>query len=546
MVIKILSSSGNMPGVKYNTDKEKEKIATLLKFENFHAIDVKNSTPTEIQNYFKAINSTNKNIKNTQFHAMISCKGKEKSFDELTSVAEKYIKHLGYDQNPYLIYGHTDTNNNHVHIVSNRVNFEGEKINDSFEKNRTQKFIKNELNIDFSKDLSKLRFLDYSYSTLPQIKLLFEQYDFKVISKSKDYLIYSGGDKVANFSKSDFEKNKTTFSKDDKLKNKLSALFYKYKKEYSPEEFKNFMRQNFGVQIILHYPKTLEPKVPTERKQNIRPYGYTVIDHTNKRIYKGSEIAPLVFIENKLTKEGHIKEFENLFEKYHKPNQSLYDLNQLFKDNNISIDFRGIVKSKALNEDIAQLSRPVIKDLLYFNKTHLLNSYNFKSEISKEFALSFFKVKEDHINKDVGISDELNQYMVQNFKYIFDQTSSIEKLQENKIYIYKYQNSYQLLDYNQKVVYEIPDIYHNAIHNHDPKIYEDYTMGNQEIDFDKISRAHPNDNYESKDEMQNIDQLEAHSKFLGVTSDLEEDDEYIKPKNKKKKKRPNINNNLEQ
>ena len=53
------------------------------------------------------------------------------------------MKHLGYGNQPYLVYKHADLERVHFHIVSTRINCDtGKKISDSYEKEKTQRFIK--------------------------------------------------------------------------------------------------------------------------------------------------------------------------------------------------------------------------------------------------------------------------------------------------------------------------------------------------------------------------------------------------------------------
>lgn len=56
---------------------------------------------------------------------------------------DSLMKHLGYGNQPYFVYKHADLERVHFHVVSTRIDCEtGKKIKDNYEKEKTQRFIK--------------------------------------------------------------------------------------------------------------------------------------------------------------------------------------------------------------------------------------------------------------------------------------------------------------------------------------------------------------------------------------------------------------------
>ena len=78
--------------------------------------------------------------KKTVFHCSLNPHPDEKLSDErLTQIAKEYMEALGYGKQPYIVFKHNDIAREHIHIVSLRVDFNGNKINDRYEGRRSKK-----------------------------------------------------------------------------------------------------------------------------------------------------------------------------------------------------------------------------------------------------------------------------------------------------------------------------------------------------------------------------------------------------------------------
>ena len=183
MIIKILSSALNFAGINYNERKNDTGESELLCAKNFGGLSfLTDLARADYINYMKAIGSLNPRVKNKQFHAVISVKGKSIPVEKLMDVGVQYLDEMGYGNNPYLIYHHDDTDNTHIHLVTIRVDKNGLKVDDSFEKLRSQK-VMHEIHLRdplYEAVIGISSALKYNFSTEDQFKLLLELQGFKV------------------------------------------------------------------------------------------------------------------------------------------------------------------------------------------------------------------------------------------------------------------------------------------------------------------------------------------------------------------------------
>lgn len=333
MIVKIMPAAGSsFPGVNYNDKKINSGKGELMMMKNFPSFINESSDKQQVRDYLRAISIGNKKIIKPQFHAMISTKFREHSKEELSEIAKNFMKEMGYGDQPFTVVYHNDTDNNHVHIVSTRVDkTTGKKINDSFEKLKAQEALNKTLeklyNIKTDEKLEKL--LKYKVSTISQMETLLERNGFKIIKNKLDenaFDILKNGVKqrTVNSERLNFENHKN-----DSRKNQIKAILLKYKEVHSnivfkvensrkqksvlpknvPEKAENELkiqvgfeselqeklRNLFGIDIVFH------------QKDNHQPFGYSLIDHKSGKVYKGSEVLKMSelfeFTEEKIDKQ---------------------------------------------------------------------------------------------------------------------------------------------------------------------------------------------------------------------------------------------------
>ena len=315
MIVKILgSASSNFHGVQYNDKKVEKGTGELMLMKNFPSFINENSSQEEVKNYLKSI-SKNEKVKKPQFHAVISTKFQQHNKEELAKVAEDFMQEMGYGNQPFIVVFHNDTENNHVHIVSTRVDKStGKKLNDSYEKLKAQKSlieIKERIYGKNNEDIIN-KLLSYNISSLKQLEILMEKNGFKLVNNKNDEnaldILKNGvREKTINGNQLNFSN-----PKNDNRAKQIKAILNKYKEVYSNKVFKvedrrylekmlpeekqkenwkpkiefeselqKKLRDVFGIDVIFHH------------KDELHPFGYTLIDHKTETIYKGSDILKM-------------------------------------------------------------------------------------------------------------------------------------------------------------------------------------------------------------------------------------------------------------
>lgn len=337
-------ASSSFSGVNYNDKKVNKGTGELMLMKNFPSFINEASSQKEVRDYLKSI-SKNEKVKKPQFHSVISTKFQEHSKEELKNVAEGFMNEMGYGTQPFIVVFHKDTDNNHVHIVSTRVDKQsGKKIDDSYERLNAQKALSNTMGKLYGQspeaELDKL--LNYKISSFSQLETLLHRNGYKINRNTNDenfYSILKNGVIQRTLSG-----NQIVFdnSKSDSRARQIKAILNKYKELYSNKVFKvednrrsqsmlpqekiadrenlskskiefeselqKKLKDVFGIDIVFH------------QKEGLKPFGYTLIDHKTGIVYKGSEILKM----NELfefTSETLDKKLFEILKDYNIPNQ---------------------------------------------------------------------------------------------------------------------------------------------------------------------------------------------------------------------------------
>jgi hypothetical protein len=337
----------------YNENKVQQGIASVIGVNNI-VTDFINPADIPISDKLHTFNQylkSNKRVKNVSFHVSLNPKISEAgtiSDEKYNEIAANYMSEMGYADQPYIVYKHSDIDREHIHIVSLRVDFLGNKISDKFEKAKswsTVKKITDTFNLEIidsqklnfrerivkekeqnisefkqlylqkpdrlrDKDADKLNKLrailnyvdQYNYSSFAQYKMILNQFniDCGMIKGEYEGLNYYIGSSIEpNFMERGFSASKIRkgFSY-PKLEQQTKENSYTNSKDkYSPKQISNqikyFLKQYKSINLI-ELKSSLEKEginLYINHNSAGRIYGCTVIDQSRNKIYKGSEVG---------------------------------------------------------------------------------------------------------------------------------------------------------------------------------------------------------------------------------------------------------------
>lgn len=260
--------------------------------------------PEDYVNYLKMISARNKGVKEPQFHAAISTKGRTHDKQALTAIAIEWLGLMGYGEQPYLIVYHKDTGHNHVHVVSTRIDRNGKKISPAFEHNRAIQNLNKLLGLDeqftVKQDLDKA--LTYQFGTKAQFMMILESMGYKLKELGGILDVIKFGKQLDSVPLTIVNEKAKQYQPDLNRRAQLKALFHKYSRTHSTSlyeqdtilpghishltgklssDFASYLQEKMGLQIIFH------------SKDGKLPYGYSILDHASKIVWKGGEIMPL-------------------------------------------------------------------------------------------------------------------------------------------------------------------------------------------------------------------------------------------------------------
>ena len=184
MIIKIHQACSTKNALFYNERKVERQKASFYHSGNMPVVNPFLGDKNDRYRIFEEIEERNTRVKKPGLHISVN-----PTVSDLVRLGDAGIRneisglmeHLGYGNQPYLVYKHADIERIHFHIVSTRIDCDtGKKIKDNYEREKTQRFIKSlEQKYELAKneDPEKLnyRFSDSSRNLKQNLESLFGQ-----------------------------------------------------------------------------------------------------------------------------------------------------------------------------------------------------------------------------------------------------------------------------------------------------------------------------------------------------------------------------------
>ncbi|WP_338839242.1 conjugal transfer protein MobB [Flavobacterium ginsenosidimutans] len=333
MIAKI-GRSGNLYGaLAYNQLKVEHENGKIL-FAN-KMIETANGhySVAQLAQSFAPYLIANRNTEKHTLHISLNPDPNDKvSDDKFREMAEQYMREMGYGDQPFVVFKHTDIDRSHIHIVSVCVNEQGKKISDKFEKMQSMNVCRElekqhglipatdkERNqndkifrpVDYkagdvkSQIASVVRHLPnyYKYQTLGEYNALLslfnitaEKVEGELHGKMKQGLLYiplnEKGERAGHpFKASLFGKNAGLPA--------LELHFAKCKTDLKDHPTQKTLQSAVTIALQttsdeLNFKKQLAVQginVVVRRNDTGRIYGMTFIDHNSKAVWNGSRLA---------------------------------------------------------------------------------------------------------------------------------------------------------------------------------------------------------------------------------------------------------------
>ncbi|NOS93040.1 MAG: relaxase/mobilization nuclease domain-containing protein [Cyclobacteriaceae bacterium] len=342
MVAKVISGKSIQGALNYNENKVEEGKASCMLAHKFGGEACDLSFSNKLIRFQKLI-GRNPKVKTNALHISLNFDVTEKlEVRKLKAIAQTYMERIGFGEQPYLVYQHTDAAHPHIHIVSTLIRSNGKRIDiHNLGRNQSEKArkeIETEFNLVQAESKSKkkpelqpieaskaiygksetkrtisntVRWITqrYKYTSLPELNAALRQFNVIANRGSEETQMFKK--KGLHYSLLDEDGNKVG------IPIKASAIYGKPTLVWLEKQFKlnEALRQPYKDSLKKSIDRILKTPSPPERagvrrdeafkkslaannifalfRQNEAGiiYGITFVDNTNKVVFNGSDLG---------------------------------------------------------------------------------------------------------------------------------------------------------------------------------------------------------------------------------------------------------------
>lgn len=407
MIVTILPSSTNFHAIQYNERKVQKGSASLIDVRNIPEY-VLHGGPSSLQDFFRQYSSRNGRISKPQLHVAFSCKGNEMKENEILQYAYDWLSQMGYghEKQPILIYAHRDTENTHIHVITSRIDPYGKKIDDHHERRKSRAVMANiegkDVKSEFDKSLSDA--LEYKFSSPAQFRAIMESFGYKSYEQDDKLLFTKDGVVRGEITDEEVNKHQQEVLLQITRKRQLWSILKKYQNiSKNRDILTDTLRKKFGLSLIFFGSKD-------------NPYGYSIVDHSNKVVYKGGSILKINELLSFKSKKELLNEIGFTIKDMANSGATSRHINRFLKRQYgafLSLQNGDIV----FNDEKVPVPSDVLETIEINNKAAWISNFHPKNDTERRLLCQCLKF--DHVEKvtiDENFSNkETEQELVQIF-----------------------------------------------------------------------------------------------------------------------------------
>jgi len=333
MIAKIGRGANIIGALSYNQLKVDHENGEILATHRIRETVDGKHTVAQLYQSFEPYLIANKRTEKPVLHISLNPDPRDKVSDgDFKQIAKDYMERMGYGDQPYVVFKHTDIERTHIHIVSTCVDRNGKKLPDNYEKLRSMdacRTLEQEYKLIPATEKSRnpkeefFRPIDYkttnvksqiasvirhlpkyyyyqglgAYNALLSLfNITAEEVKGELQGQTKQGLVYFALNELGEKASNPFKAS--LFGKQAGL-DTLQKHFEQSKEKMKTEPAKDILKKTIEVAIhttpneIEFKKQLLEQGINTVVRKNDqgRIYGITFIDHESRSVWNGSQLG---------------------------------------------------------------------------------------------------------------------------------------------------------------------------------------------------------------------------------------------------------------